>query len=75
MEDEAGARGFIAGAHGSFRREAAKEAANLYEIAGQPDDLGVIGIVAENGGGDRILMNIETDPDRLAHGWIPPIES
>jgi hypothetical protein len=75
MEHEAGAGGLIAGMNWSLCGEAAKETSNLHEIAGKPDDLGHVGIVAENGGSDRILMNVETDPGRLAHGWIPPIES
>jgi hypothetical protein len=35
--------------------------------------LGLAGIAAENGGGDGILMNVETDPGRLGHGWMPPV--
>ena len=75
VQDEAGAGRLVTGADGPFGGETTEETSDLHEIAGKPDDLGRVGIVTENGGGDRILMNVETDPGRLGHGWIPPIES
>jgi hypothetical protein len=75
VEHEAGARRLVTGANRPLGRKTAEETSNLHEIAGQAHDLGHVGIVAENGGGNRILMNVETDPGRLGHGWIPPIEN
>jgi hypothetical protein len=75
VEHEARTGSLVTGSHRTFGRESAKEPSDLHEIPGKPHDLGLAGIVAENGGSDRILMNVETDPGRLGHGWIPPIES
>jgi hypothetical protein len=69
VQHKAGARCLITGSHRSFGRESAEQLAYLHQIAGKPDNLGLHGAATQNGCGDRILVNIEADPDRLGHGW------
>jgi hypothetical protein len=69
MKYKAGSGRLVAGSNRAFGGETAKEPPDLHEIAGESDDLRLLRITTENGGGDRILMNVETDPGRLRHGW------
>lgn len=75
MEDEAGTGGLVAGSHGSFLGEATEQTSHLHEIAGELEDLGLLPLSLENGGGDRISMYIETNPCILVYGWIPPLSA
>jgi hypothetical protein len=72
MEDEACTGGFVTGSDGGLLREATEEPSDLHEISREGEDLRLVVIALENGGGDRIGMHVETDPCILVHGWIPP---
>jgi hypothetical protein len=61
LEDEAGAGCLVAGPNGSFVGETSKEAADLHEITGEFDDLGIFDVAIEDGGGNGIGVHVETD--------------
>lgn len=61
VEDEAGPGGLVARPHGPMVREAAKEAADLHEVARKADDLRTLSTWMEDGGRHGILVNIEAD--------------
>jgi hypothetical protein len=42
----------------------------MHQIAGHTNDLGLVGIIDENGGRNRFKVNIESYPGTLGHGWI-----
>lgn len=65
MKYEAGSGGLVAGSHRALGGELSKEASHLHEISGERDDLGVVALPFEDGGGNRFGMNIETDPGIL----------
>jgi hypothetical protein len=72
VEDEAGTGGFVTSPDGGFLGEATEEPSDLHEIPGEGENLGLVVIALENGGGDGFGMHVETDPGILVHGWIPP---
>jgi len=64
LEDVAGAGGFVAGADGALSLEALEIAADLVEVVGQTVHMQGLGIpVTEHGGGDGILVDVESDPE------------
>jgi len=72
LEDEPCPGGLVASPNGRLPRKTPEEAADLHEVTGEGNDFGLLGVAIENSGGDRIEMDIETNPCILVHGWIPP---
>jgi len=58
MQDESGTGGFITSPHGTFLGQAAKEATDFHEVAGELDDLGVFRIPIEDSSSDRFKVYI-----------------
>ena len=69
MDDKATAGGFVTYPHRTPFRKSADEFAELVEIGSQTSDLGIGSLILEHGSGDRVLVDIESNPDNRWHGW------
>jgi len=64
LEDVAGTRGLVAGTHRALRLQPLEVATDLVEVVGQAVHMQRLGIaVLEHGGGDGILVDVESDPE------------
>jgi hypothetical protein len=72
LKNKSRAGSFVASSHGVVLGEASEEPSNLHQIPREPHYFGALRVSFENRSGNRIEMNIETDPGILRHGWTPP---
>jgi hypothetical protein len=71
LEDEPGTRSLVAGSDRGLLGQADKELTDLHQIGRELENLGLIGAVSKDGGGDGLVVDIETDKCYITHGWTP----